>query len=58
MKRLFIILGLLVVLALANKCQRLNYLPMPKSLKCNAESKEPRVQEDPCKILYHVVNPN
>ena len=58
MKRLFIILGLIVALALANQCQRLNYLPMPKSIKCNDESKEPHVLEDPCKLLYHVVNPN
>lgn len=58
MKSLIFFVGILIVLSTSNQCQRLNFLPMPKQIKCNETSNEPHVLEDPCKILYHVVNPN
>ena len=58
MKSLIIFVCILIVLSASNQCHRLNFLPMPKQIKCNEANNEPHVLEDPCKILYRVVNPN
>jgi hypothetical protein len=34
-----------------NKCDRMNFLPMPVELKCGVDKLE---LADPCKILFHV----
>lgn len=56
MKVIKTIVLILVLLQIASceeqvSCRRLNYLPMPKHIKCG---KENVTLDDPCKLLFHV----
>ena len=57
-----LVLSVLCLLALTSayerykpqSCDELNFLPMPKQLKCNMENMEELKFEDPCAILYTI----